>query len=226
MFSDGYDLLQAGNATAAAAKFEEGLKQDSGNAVAHFYLGESYVSLRREADARAQFQLSLKLDPSSAVAGLAQAELAKFTGPAVAAGPAVVAGPAVAAVPAAPAVAYKPVTPTVVQPRRPDVHDEPAIGKVVPAIQPLPTKPSFDDACPYPAEARRRGDTGTVELLVLVAEDGSARKTVVDVSSGSEVLDRASVNCVIEAAHFQTRHSGSKPIPYWGRMKVHWTFGG
>ncbi|MGO8973829.1 MAG: TonB family protein [Steroidobacteraceae bacterium] len=195
-FADGYDLLQSGKAAEAAAKFETGLKADPDNVLAHYYLGEAYAALQRNADARDQFRKSLKLDPSSSVAAQARERLAKLPAPA-----------AVATV------------------ETEDVNYVPPIGKVVPAIKPLPSNPSFDDACPYPAEARRHGDTGTTVLLVLVGQDGSARKAVIDASSGSEILDQASSICVTEAAHFPPRRNGTKAVSYWGRMKVSWSFG-
>jgi TonB family protein len=102
----------------------------------------------------------------------------------------------------------------------------PPIGKKVPSILPLPTTPSFDDACPYPDAARRRGETGVVWLLIHVSPEGSVLEAVVDESSGSESLDQATAACVKNSARFAVRRLGSKPISYWGRMKFTWGFGG
>jgi TonB family protein len=107
----------------------------------------------------------------------------------------------------------------------PAADSQPPFGKKVPSILPLPTTPSFDDACPYPAAARARGETGTVLLLVHVATDGSALDTALEKSSGSSSLDEATAACVKTSGRFAIRRNGAKAVSYWGRMKFNWGFG-
>src|ERR1700758_5153469 len=79
LFADGFELLKTGKAKEAAAKFEAGLKSDPRNALAHYYLGEAYFRLQRNAEAIDQFQRSLGLDPASSVAKNAQAHLSQLS---------------------------------------------------------------------------------------------------------------------------------------------------
>jgi len=77
LFASGYELLRSGKSHPAAAKFEAGLKLDPNNALAHFYLGESYLALGRNAEAKKQYQKSLQLDPKSEVADDIKGRLAE-----------------------------------------------------------------------------------------------------------------------------------------------------
>jgi protein TonB len=99
------------------------------------------------------------------------------------------------------------------------------IGKKVPAIIPLPESASKLASCPYPEEARRQVETGTVVLLVYVSPEGAAANTQVDTSSGSTSLDQAAVTCVQEFGQFTPRQAGKHGAGYWGRMKFNWSFG-
>lgn len=71
LFYDGYEMLKAGRAQEAAAKFEQGLKSDPKNATALYYLGEAYSQLGKKQQAQERYQASLTADPKSAVAGQA-----------------------------------------------------------------------------------------------------------------------------------------------------------
>lgn len=74
LFFQGYELLEQGKASEAAAKFEEGLKTEPNNATARYYLGEAYVSVGQN-KAREQMRKSLDLDANSQVAGPARKRL-------------------------------------------------------------------------------------------------------------------------------------------------------
>ena len=99
------------------------------------------------------------------------------------------------------------------------------IGKKVPAIIPLPDAEAKLASCPYPDEARRLVETGTVVMLVYVSAQGSPANTQVETSSGSESLDQGAVSCVQEFGQFATRGTGKGATGYWGRMKFKWSFG-
>jgi len=62
LFFDGYELLQQGKASEAAARFEQGLALEPGNADAHYFLAEAYVALGKPDKAKAAFQKSLSLN--------------------------------------------------------------------------------------------------------------------------------------------------------------------
>jgi len=133
--------------------------------------------------------------------------------------------PAVQAVPRHPApVAVHNANAIIAPPARQDPIIPP-VGKIIPGLKPAASYESFADSCPYPAEARARGDTGEVVLLVYVSPDGSVLDTRVDGSSGSEVLDQAAARCVKDNARFVPKNAGAKKIGYWGRMKFNWSFG-
>lgn len=114
----------------------------------------------------------------------------------------------------------------------PTAHQEigiggvPPIGKKVPAIIPSADAAEKLATCPYPDDARRQMETGTVVLLVYVSQTGAAADTQVDTSSGSPSLDQAAVNCVKEFGQFTPRVAGKRGAGYWGRMKFNWSFGG
>ena len=67
--------MRAGDAPAAEASFQAGLKLDPNSALAWFYLGEAYLKDGRKADAADAYQKSLGLDPNSSVADDARARL-------------------------------------------------------------------------------------------------------------------------------------------------------
>ena len=86
LFFEGFELLKDGKANEAAAKLEEGLKSDSNNAVARYYLGEAYFLGGQKDKARDQLRMSLELDANSKVAAEARKRLAELSGNAFAAG--------------------------------------------------------------------------------------------------------------------------------------------
>jgi protein TonB len=107
----------------------------------------------------------------------------------------------------------------------PDDAKLPPVGKAVPAVRVDPNGGSATDSCPYPDVARNRGDTGTVVLLLYVAQDGRAADTEIEASSGSDILDDAAANCVKEFGRFLPKHVGSRAEAGWFRMRFTWSFG-
>jgi TonB family protein len=109
--------------------------------------------------------------------------------------------------------------------------DRPPFGKKVPGVVATTesqSKMQSEEYCPYPAEARKEVQTGTVVMLVYVTPDGSTANAELDEdgSSGSPVLDQAAVKCVRELGRFPVKLVGSKPVGYWARTKFVWSFGG
>jgi TonB family protein len=103
--------------------------------------------------------------------------------------------------------------------------DTPPLGKKLPAIIPLPDSSAKLASCPYPDEARRLVETGTVVLLVHVSPDGGVASTHVETSSGSPSLDQGAGSCVEQFAQFAPKIAGKPSAGYWGRMKFNWSFG-
>jgi TonB family protein len=104
--------------------------------------------------------------------------------------------------------------------------DHPPVGKNIPAIVLTAESAETVNNCPYPEEARREVQTGSVVLLVYVAADGDAYNTRIDRSSGWPVLDAAAANCVQAHGQFAVRLVGKQAVPYWGRMRFNWSVGG
>jgi TonB family protein len=103
--------------------------------------------------------------------------------------------------------------------------DHPPIGKNIPAIVLTPESASSVNNCPYPEEARREVQTGSVVLLVFVASDGVALNTKIDESSGWPLLDEAATNCVRAHGQFAPKLVGKQAVSYWGRMRFNWSIG-
>lgn len=93
LFADGYELLKAGEAKQASAKFESGLKLDPKNALAYFYLGEAYNVQNERDKARKAYQQSLAIDPNSRVAADARQRVADLLGRSIGATPNVLLSP-------------------------------------------------------------------------------------------------------------------------------------
>ena len=74
---DGNALLEEGKVKEAAAKFEEQVKAEPNNAVAHYLFGNALWQLGEKAKARAEIASSLKLDPKHAYAVDARMRLAE-----------------------------------------------------------------------------------------------------------------------------------------------------
>jgi len=99
---------------------------------------------------------------------------------------------------------------------------------LIPTLLPLPKAAAAmgdNGNCPYPREAVDQGLTGTVYLLVHVANDGRPTAVKIDRSSGSEVLDEAALQCVEQFGRFAAAPGGTPPDGYVGRMRFKWSFG-
>lgn len=73
----------------------------------------------------------------------------------------------------------------------------------------------------YPAIAKRLGQQGTVELRILVSEQGSASKVEVARSSGYSNLDAAAVEA-ISKWKFEPATQNGKPVSQW--LSTKWTY--
>ncbi len=71
----------------------------------------------------------------------------------------------------------------------------------------------------YPLEAARRGEEGTVSLLVHVSATGLPEWVQVGLSSGSSSLDQAAVEAV-RLWHFNPAIDGDRPVPFDYEMNV------
>jgi tetratricopeptide (TPR) repeat protein len=79
-FAEGFELLKSGRAAEAEQTFQAGLRLSPGNALAYFYLGEAELKLGHPSSAQVFYARSLALDPKSAVATAAQAQLDALAG--------------------------------------------------------------------------------------------------------------------------------------------------
>ena len=86
-----------------------------------------------------------------------------------------------------------------------------------PAPPVVVTQPAFNAAYlnnpkpDYPQMAFRRGETGTVYVLVLVTKEGRAGRVSVHKSSGSPALDTAATRA-ITGWRFEPGRKGSEPV--------------
>jgi protein TonB len=94
--------------------------------------------------------------------------------------------------------------------------------------EPSPDLPHRKEAVPlykenppprYPGNARRRGHTGTVLLMVFVSEKGVAEQIRVAASSGYDSLDRAAAKSVADW-RFEPGTSGGIPTGMWVKIPI------
>ena len=81
--------------------------------------------------------------------------------------------------------------------------------RVIPAA---PDDRNANKMPPYPAAAGRRGEEGSVEMLVLVSADGTVSSVEVAVSSGHPDLDRTATRAVSHW-HFRPAREGGVAVP-------------
>ena len=74
----------------------------------------------------------------------------------------------------------------------------------------------------YPARSARNGDTGTVELALLVGTDGTVTSSRVQRSSGFRELDRAAQQA-LSLCKFKPAMEGGVPQPGWAQIAYVWT---
>lgn len=84
---------------------------------------------------------------------------------------------------------------------------------IVPGSCPLPT---------WPPAALRALETGAATVGFMVDEGGALRETTIITSSGSEALDRASMEA-LSRCKFNAATSDDKPLAAWGRIQYKWT---
>ena len=71
----------------------------------------------------------------------------------------------------------------------------------------------------YPESARREGREGRVLLRVLVDDQGQSKKVEINISSGSDALDRAAAEA-IRRWRFLPARDGDKPVESWLRIPI------
>ena len=71
----------------------------------------------------------------------------------------------------------------------------------------------------YPLSARRREESGTVRLKVLVTPQGTAARVELEQSSGSAALDQAALQTV-KNWHFVPARRGDEPIEAWVKVPI------
>jgi protein TonB len=155
-------------------------------------------------------------------APLAQVELVMQDTPTVGSGhaapPPAPAAAAAAPAPPAPTAAAGPAPPlpSPAQPSAPPVRLDsevaPGTGlvagsQVIPATADDPT----NAPPPYPPEAARLGEQGTVELLIQVSPDGRPAEVTITSSSGHPILDRAARQAVL-GWHFRPAMQNGVPV--------------
>jgi len=70
----------------------------------------------------------------------------------------------------------------------------------------------------YPPAARRRAIQGGAELHFCVGEDGMPGSIRLEKSSGSSLLDRAAIDCVLRGAAPLPGPRGCVTVPVWFRL--------
>lgn len=74
---------------------------------------------------------------------------------------------------------------------------------------------------PYPAEARRLGQTGTVLLGLLIDETGTVTDRRVERTSGSDALDAAALTA-LSSCRFSPGTVDGRPHAAWARLRYVW----
>lgn len=107
----------------------------------------------------------------------------------------------------------------------------PAMPETLPATPSANTGTMFSaalanaDACAkpdYPARALRNGETGTVQLALLIGINGRVTDSKVQRSSGSRELDRAA-QTALALCQFKPAMQGGVAQAGWGQMAYVWT---
>ncbi len=103
-------------------------------------------------------------------------------------------------------------------PPQPEVNLDPADGlgygeqddpKIIPA---RPDDPRANRMPPYPPAAGRRGEEGSVEMLVQIAADGSVSSVEIATSSGHALLDKTARDAVAHW-HFRPAMQNGVAVP-------------
>lgn len=75
---------------------------------------------------------------------------------------------------------------------------------------------------PYPALSRKTGESGTVQLRVLVNTEGLSEVVEVETSSGFSRLDAAALSAV-KSWRFEPARQGSQPVTAWVRIPLNFS---
>ncbi len=116
------------------------------------------------------------------------------------------------------AQAPKPSPPQQAAPPQPEIDLDPADGlgyghQDDPQVIPVsPDNRHANKMPPYPRAAGRRGEEGSVEMLVFVGADGAVSSVEVAVSSGHPDLDRTATEAVSHW-HFHPARQNGVPVP-------------
>jgi len=106
---------------------------------------------------------------------------------------------------------------------------DPAPAAAIPGLPPsggqgLPRQASLAYAYapppPYPRQALRTGQQGTVLLRVLVDEQGQPLEVVVERSSGHRALDQPALRQVSQRWRFVPAEADGRPVKAWGLVPV------
>lgn len=91
-----------------------------------------------------------------------------------------------------------------------------------------PISPLYEIMRPddYPAEARRLGEEGAVQMIFDITEKGRVRNCRVAVSSGSRSLDEASCQVLTRARFKPARDEAGKPKRASGKTSITWDIPG
>lgn len=128
---------------------------------------------------------------------------------------------------AAPSVAAPEPSPPQDRREAAPVPSQPAPAPAAPAAkEPAPVvQPGYSAAYlsnpkpPYPLVSRRRGETGTVYLKVLVTREGLPGKVELDRSSGSDALDKSALETV-RHWRFTPGSQGGEAVEGWVRVPI------
>ncbi|HEX8614092.1 MAG TPA: energy transducer TonB [Telluria sp.] len=123
---------------------------------------------------------------------------------------------------------------TVIDKPLPSVISETPVRRADPVVPPSVARPAIQNrtavladasACvkpDYPARAARNGETGTVNLALLVGVDGKVTDARVDKSSGSRELDKAAI-AALSLCKFKPATNGGVAEPAWAQIAYVWT---
>ncbi|MCG2584806.1 energy transducer TonB [Massilia sp. TS11] len=93
-----------------------------------------------------------------------------------------------------------------------------------PATAPGPRTAVLAEGCgtpEYPKSALRNGETGTVELNLLIGPDGKVRDAKLLKTSGSRTLDRAAIEA-LSLCRFKAAMDNGQAVAAWGRIAYAW----
>jgi protein TonB len=97
--------------------------------------------------------------------------------------------------------------------------DYPAVESPAPDVAPTAIAYGSRTDVPYPVDAMRRHEQGTVTLRVLVGADGKVLTVEIETSSGSPRLDRAARDAVKLWSFNPAKHAGVA-MSAWARVPV------